>query len=77
MFNWMGLFLFLATAVTFYVFGAICMIAFSGKSEYEAKMEAFNAGYERGKAEEKERIGKLLDKYTEDLGKGTRENNKE
>lgn len=72
MFNWMGLFLFLATAVTFFIFGAICMAAFSGKGEYEAKMEAFNSGYKRGKAEENERIGKLLDKYIEDLERGKR-----
>lgn len=72
MFNWMGLFLFLATAIVFWVFGAICMAVMSSSSNYEEKMEAFNAGYERGKTEEKERIGKLLDKYIEDLERGKR-----
>ena len=72
MFNWTGLFPFLATAVTFFAFGAICMIAFSSKGKYEATTEAFNKGYERGKTEEKERIGKLLDKYIEDLERGKR-----
>ena len=72
MFNWMGLFLFLATAITFFVFGAICMAVMSSNGHYEEKMEAFNLGYERGKAEEKERIGKLLDKYIEDLERGKR-----
>lgn len=72
MFNWMGLFLFLVTAVTFWVFGAICMAVMSSSSNYEEKMEAFNKGYERGKAEENERIGKLVDKYIEDLERGKR-----
>lgn len=72
MFNWMGLFLFLATAVTFFVFGMIIMAVCATNSQYEATTEAFNAGYERGKTEEKERIGKLLDKYIEDLERGKR-----
>lgn len=72
MFNWMGLFLFLATAVTFFVFGMVIMAVCATNSQYEATTEAFNAGYERGKTEEKERIGKLLDKYIEDLERGKR-----
>lgn len=70
--NWMGLFLFLATAVTFFVFGMVIMAVCATNSQYEATTEAFNAGYERGKTEEKERIGKLLDKYIEDLERGKR-----
>jgi hypothetical protein len=70
--NWTGLFLFLATAVTFFVFGMMIMAVCSASSQYEATTEAFNAGYERGKAEEKERVGKLLDKYIEDLERGKR-----
>lgn len=72
MFNWTGLFLFLATAVTFFVFGMVIMAVCATNSQYESTTEAFNAGYERGKAEEKERIGKLLDKYIEDLERGKR-----
>lgn len=72
MFNWMGLFLFLATAVTFTVLGMVIMAVCATNSQYEATMEAFNKGYERGKEEEKERIGKLLDKYIEDLERGKR-----
>ena len=72
MFNWTGLFLFLATAVTFFVFGMVIMAVCATNSQYEATTEAFNAGYERGKTEEKERIGKLLDKYIEDLERGKR-----
>lgn len=67
--NWMELFLFLVTAVTFWVFGAICMAVMSSSSNYEEKTEAFNLGYEIGVKEEKERIGNLLDKYIENLGK--------
>ena len=72
MFNWTGLFLFLATAVTFTVFGMVIMAVCATNSQYEATMEAFNSGYKRGKEEEKERIGKLLDKYIEDLERGKR-----
>lgn len=68
----MGLFLFLATAVTFFVFGMVIMAVCATNSQYEATTESFNAGYERGKTEEKERIGKLLDKYIEDLERGKR-----
>ena len=67
--NWFGLFLFLATAITFWVFGAICMAVMSTNSHYEDRAEAYNLGYERGVKAEHERIGKLLDKYTEDLEK--------
>ena len=72
MFNWTGLFLFLATAIVFWVFGAICMAVMSSSSNYEEKMEAFNKGYERGKAEENERIGKLLDDCILNLERGNR-----
>lgn len=65
--NWMGLFLFLATAVTFFVFGMVIMAVCAVNSQYEATTEAFKAGYERGRTEEKERIGKLLDKHLESL----------
>ena len=52
MFNWTGLFLFLATAVTFFVFGMVIMAVCATNSQYKATTEAFNAGYERGKTEE-------------------------
>lgn len=72
MFNWTGLFIFLITAIVFWVWGMVCMLGFESEERYKATTEAFNAGYERGKAEEKERIGKLLDKYIEDLERGKR-----
>ncbi len=59
--NWMGLFLFLATAVTFTVFGMMLMGVVSSKGYYEAKTEAYNIGYAKGVEAEKERIGKLID----------------
>ena len=68
--NWMGLFLFMATAVSFTVFGMILMGVIATKGRYEATTEAYKIGYEKGKKDEYERIGKLLDKYAEDLEKG-------
>lgn len=70
--NWFGLFLFLATAVTFTVFGMILMGVIATKGRYEATTEAYNIGYEKGVESEKERIGRLLDKYIEKLEKGER-----
>jgi hypothetical protein len=59
--NWMGLFLFLATAVTFFVFGMLIMGVVATKGRYEATTEAYKIGYEKGVNAEKERIGKLID----------------
>lgn len=63
---------FIVGAVIIFVSGMVTMGIVASKGRYEATTEAFNLGYERGKAEEKERIGKLLDKYIEDLERGKR-----
>ena len=72
--NWMGLFLFALVCIAV---GMALMDIIATKGRYEATTEAYKIGYEKGVKAEKDRIGNLLDKYTEDLGKGTRENNKE
>lgn len=51
MFDWIGLFLFLATAVVFFVFGAMCMAAFSSSGKEDAVSDAYKLGYEMGKKE--------------------------
>lgn len=67
--NWMGLFLFLATAVTFFVFGAICMAAVSAKEKEDIYTDAYKLGYEVGKKYEYDRIGNIVDNLTEGLKK--------
>lgn len=59
-------------AVVIFVSGMVTMGIVSSKGRYEATTEAYNLGYEKGKKEEKERIGKLVDKYIEDLERGKR-----
>ena len=49
--NWMGLFLFLATAVTFTVFGMIIMSVISAKEKEDIYTDAYKLGYEMGKKE--------------------------
>ena len=68
--KWTELFLFLETAVLFFVFGMMIMGVVATKGRYEATTEAYKIGYEKGVNAEKERIGNLLDKYIEDLGRG-------
>ncbi len=72
--NWMGLFLFLATAVTFFLFGMVIMAVCATNSHYEDKTDAYNIGYAKGVEAEKERIGNLLDKYLENIERKEREN---
>ena len=47
--NWFGLFLFLATAVTFWVLGAICMAVLSAKEKEDIYTDAYSLGYKHGK----------------------------
>lgn len=49
--NWMGLFLFLATAVTFFVYGMIVMAVMSAKEKEDVYTDAYKLGYEVGKKE--------------------------
>lgn len=49
--NWMGLFLFLATAAVFFIFGAICMAVVSAKEKEDIYTDAYKLGYEMGKKE--------------------------
>lgn len=72
MFNWTGLFLFLATAVLFFVFGMMIMCAVDSKERYKATTKAYNLGYENGVKEERERIGNLLDDCILNLERGKR-----
>ena len=65
--NWMGLFLFALVCIAV---GMALMDIIATKGRYEATTEAYKIGYEKGKKDEYERIGRLLDKYTEDLKKG-------
>lgn len=64
-------------AVLIFISGMVFMGIISSSGRYKATTEAYKIGYEKGKQDEYERIGKLLDKYTEDLEKGAGENNKE
>ena len=67
--NWMGLFLFALVCIAV---GMALMDIIATKGRYEATTEAYMLGYEKGIEAEKERIGKLLDKYIEDLERGKR-----
>lgn len=49
--NWIGLFLFLATAVLFFVFGMMIMGAVSAKEKEDVYSDAYKLGYEIGKKE--------------------------
>lgn len=49
--NWMGLFLFLATAVTFTAFGMMIMAVMDAKEKEDVYTDAFKLGYEIGKKE--------------------------
>jgi hypothetical protein len=51
----MVLFLFLATAVTFFVFGAICMAVVSAKEKEDVYTDAYRLGYEMGRKAEQEK----------------------
>ena len=68
----MSIFLFFATALVFYIFGLIHMAIISSEEYEKITTDAYRAGYESGKKDEYERIGRLLDKYTEDLERGNR-----
>ena len=57
-------------AVVIFVSGMVTMGIVTSKGRYEATTEAYKIGYEKGVNAEKERIGNLLDKYIEDLGRG-------
>lgn len=56
-------------AIVIFVSGMVTMGIVASKGRYEATTEAYKLGYEKGKKDEYERIGRLLDKYTEDLAK--------
>lgn len=49
--NWMVLFLFLATAAVFFVFGMMVMAAISAKEKEDIYTDAYKLGYEMGKKE--------------------------
>ena len=57
-------------AVVIFVSGMVTMGIVASNGRYKATTEAYNIGYENGVKEEQERIGKLVDKYIEDLEKG-------
>lgn len=65
--NWMGLFLFALVCIAV---GMALMDIIATKGRYEATTEAYNIGYAKGVEAEKERIGRLLDKYLENLERG-------
>lgn len=67
--KWFGLFLFALACIAV---GMALMDIIVTKGRYEATTEAYNLGYENGVKEEQERIGKLVDKYIEDLERGKR-----
>ena len=52
-----------------YVGGMFTMGIFASNGKEQSVEDAFQLGYEKGKLDEYERIGKLLDKYIEDLEK--------
>lgn len=67
--NWMGLFLFALACIAI---GMALMDIIATKGRYEATTEAYKIGYEKGVNAEKERIGKLIDKYIENGGSDER-----
>lgn len=65
--DWTTLFLFLATAIVFLVFGAICMAAISAKEKEDIYTDAYKLGYEMGKKAEKEKVFKAIDEFADKL----------
>ena len=63
--DWTTLFLFLATAIVFLVFGAICMAAISAKEKEDIYSDAYKLGYEMGKKAEKENVEVIIRNFAE------------
>ncbi len=69
---WSGLLIDVAIAGFGFIAGMLIMAIVACNGRYKATTEAYNIGYENGVKEEQERIGKLVDKYIEDLERGKR-----
>lgn len=68
--DWMGLFLFLATAIVFYLGGMLHMAAIASKEYKNITIDAYNRGYEMGRQAEKEKALNAIDKFIERLKGG-------